>query len=65
MIGRDIQFIDYNCTPGNYLHGIHFEILDYVDDEDMMMVARYLNQWQTAFGDKYFSDTNFMPPKGV
>lgn len=64
MIGRDIQFIDYNCTPGNYLHGIHFEILDYVDDEDMMMVASYLNQWQIAFGDKYFSDTAFMPPKG-
>lgn len=65
MIGRDIQFHDYNCTPGNRLHGIIFEIIDYVDDEDMMMVANYLNQWQLAFGDKYFSNTVYTPPKGV
>lgn len=65
MIGRDIQFNDSNCTPGNHLHIVRFEIIDYVDDEDMMMVASYLNQWQMAFGDKYFSDTTFMPPKGV
>lgn len=65
MIGRDIQFMDYNCPPGNRLHTVIFEIIDYVDDEDMMMVANYLNQWQIAFGDNYFSDTAYMPPKGV
>lgn len=65
MIGRDIQFMVSNCTPGNRLHTVIFEIIDYVDDEDMMMVANYLNQWQLAFGDNYFSDTIYTPPKGV